>query len=84
MKAIQEARKMREQIQREQLQQHQHGMEAKLSALTGLGLPNCRADKVSICHSGGVLVPISDLFKRSLVLYSSVTWSVFLEGVPQV
>ncbi|GAA6088834.1 transcription factor SOX-6 isoform X1 [Tachysurus ichikawai] len=45
MKAIQEARKMREQIQREQLQHHQQGMEAKLSALSGLGLNNCRADK---------------------------------------
>ncbi|XP_064837362.1 transcription factor SOX-6-like isoform X2 [Oncorhynchus masou masou] len=46
MKAIQEARKMREQIQREQLQHHQQGMEAKLSALTGIGLNNCnRADK---------------------------------------
>lgn len=46
MKAIQEARKMREQIQREQLQHHQQGMEAKLSALTAVGLNNCRADKV--------------------------------------
>ncbi|KAL1271491.1 hypothetical protein QQF64_030507 [Cirrhinus molitorella] len=45
MKAIQEARKMREQIQREQLQHHQQGMEAKLSALTSMGLNNCRADK---------------------------------------
>lgn len=46
MKAIQEARKMREQIQREQLQHHQQGMEAKLSALTSVGLNNCRSDKV--------------------------------------
>ncbi|KAL1007374.1 hypothetical protein UPYG_G00085860 [Umbra pygmaea] len=46
MKAIQEARKMREQIQREQLQSHQQGMEAKLSVLSGMGLNNCnRADK---------------------------------------
>ncbi|KAM3625417.1 uncharacterized protein V6R79_011732 [Siganus canaliculatus] len=45
MKAIQEARKMREQIQREQLQHHQQGMESKLSALTSVGLNNCRADK---------------------------------------
>ncbi|KAF7703416.1 transcription factor SOX-6 isoform X2 [Silurus meridionalis] len=45
MKAIQEARKMREQIQREQLQHHQQSMDAKLSALSGLGLNNCRADK---------------------------------------
>uniref|UniRef100_A0A8C6SWC4 SRY-box transcription factor 6 n=1 Tax=Neogobius melanostomus TaxID=47308 RepID=A0A8C6SWC4_9GOBI len=42
MKAIQEARKMREQIQREQLQHHQQGMEAKLSVLTSVGLNNCR------------------------------------------
>lgn len=48
MKAIQEARKMREQIQREQLQHHQQGMEAKLSALASMGLNNCRADKVSV------------------------------------
>lgn len=37
---------MREQIQREQLQHHQQGMEAKLSALSSVGLNNCRADKV--------------------------------------
>ncbi|CAF99661.1 unnamed protein product [Tetraodon nigroviridis] len=48
MKAIQEARKMREQIQREQLQHHQQGMEAKLSALTSVGLNNCRTDKEKI------------------------------------
>ncbi|XP_070849963.1 transcription factor SOX-6 isoform X5 [Chaetodon trifascialis] len=45
MKAIQEARKMREQIQREQLQHHQQGIDAKLSALSSVGLNNCRADK---------------------------------------
>ncbi|XP_063044994.1 transcription factor SOX-6 isoform X2 [Engraulis encrasicolus] len=45
MKAIQEARKMREHLQREQLQHHQQGMEAKLQALTSLGLNNCRSDK---------------------------------------
>uniref|UniRef100_A0A665W6U9 SRY-box transcription factor 6 n=1 Tax=Echeneis naucrates TaxID=173247 RepID=A0A665W6U9_ECHNA len=45
MKAIQEARKMREQIQREQLQHHQQGMETKLSALSSVGLNNCRVDK---------------------------------------
>ncbi|XP_076585171.1 transcription factor SOX-6 isoform X4 [Chaetodon auriga] len=45
MKAIQEARKMREQIQREQLQHHQQGMDVKLSALSSVGLNNCRADK---------------------------------------
>uniref|UniRef100_A0A8C4NQM1 SRY-box transcription factor 6 n=1 Tax=Dicentrarchus labrax TaxID=13489 RepID=A0A8C4NQM1_DICLA len=57
MKAIQEARKMREQIQREQLQHHQQGMEAKLSALTSVGLNNCRVDKVrtTIIESVSVL-----------------------------
>lgn len=56
MKAIQEARKMREQIQREQLQHHQQGMEAKLSALTSVGLNNCRADKVrASCISRSLL-----------------------------
>ncbi|KAJ8396691.1 hypothetical protein AAFF_G00015290 [Aldrovandia affinis] len=45
MKAIQEARKMREQIQREQLQHHQQSMESKLSALSNMGLNNCRVDK---------------------------------------
>ncbi|XP_054465615.1 transcription factor SOX-6 isoform X2 [Anoplopoma fimbria] len=45
LKAIQEARKMREQIQREQLQHHQQSMEAKLSALSSVGLNNCRVDK---------------------------------------
>ncbi|MFT7814475.1 transcription factor SOX-6 isoform X2 [Arapaima gigas] len=44
MKAIQEARKMREQIQREQLQHHPQGVDGKLSGL-GMGLNNCRADK---------------------------------------
>uniref|UniRef100_A0A3B5M490 SRY-box transcription factor 6 n=1 Tax=Xiphophorus couchianus TaxID=32473 RepID=A0A3B5M490_9TELE len=42
MKAIQEARKMREQIQREQLQHHQQGIDAKLSALSSVGLNHCR------------------------------------------
>uniref|UniRef100_A0A8K9X4N2 SRY-box transcription factor 6 n=1 Tax=Oncorhynchus mykiss TaxID=8022 RepID=A0A8K9X4N2_ONCMY len=43
MKAIQEARKMREQIQREQLhhhQQQQQSLEAKLTALSGMSLSN--------------------------------------------
>ncbi|CAH2325455.1 transcription factor Sox-6 isoform X1 [Pelobates cultripes] len=44
MKAIQEARKMREQIQREN--QHQpHSMDGKLSINT-MGLNNCRSDKM--------------------------------------
>ncbi|XP_040184606.1 transcription factor SOX-6 [Rana temporaria] len=42
MKAIQEARKMREQIQREQHQPH--AMDGKIS-LNNLGLNNCRSDK---------------------------------------
>uniref|UniRef100_A0A8D0D190 SRY-box transcription factor 6 n=1 Tax=Sander lucioperca TaxID=283035 RepID=A0A8D0D190_SANLU len=57
LKAIQEARKMREQIQREQLQHHQQGMEAKLSALSSVGLNNCRerAHFESIGHHLGKL-----------------------------
>ncbi|XP_076121145.1 transcription factor Sox-6-like isoform X3 [Alosa pseudoharengus] len=39
MKAIQEARKMRERMQREQLQQ-QHSLDAKLSSLSGMNLHN--------------------------------------------
>lgn len=45
MKAIQEARKMREQIQREQ-QQHHHGLDGKLPAMNNMGLNNCRTEKV--------------------------------------
>uniref|UniRef100_A0A8C9VEC2 SRY-box transcription factor 6 n=1 Tax=Scleropages formosus TaxID=113540 RepID=A0A8C9VEC2_SCLFO len=44
MKAIQEARKMREQIQREQLQHHSQGVDGKLPGLS-MGLNNCRVDK---------------------------------------
>ncbi|XP_052056793.1 transcription factor SOX-6 isoform X8 [Apodemus sylvaticus] len=44
MKAIQEARKMREQIQREQ-QQQPHGVDGKLSSMNNLGLSNCRNEK---------------------------------------
>lgn len=65
MKAIQEARKMREQIQREQLQHHQQGMEAKLSALTSVGLNNCRADKVSIRR----FIPDSGHLQKNLFLH---------------
>ncbi|XP_069821102.1 transcription factor SOX-6 isoform X2 [Dendropsophus ebraccatus] len=44
MKAIQEARKMREQIQREH--QHQpHGLDSKMP-LNNIGLNNCRGDKM--------------------------------------
>ncbi|XP_072475696.1 transcription factor SOX-6 isoform X20 [Notamacropus eugenii] len=43
MKAIQEARKMREQIQREQ--QQPHGMDGKLSSMNNSGLNNCRNEK---------------------------------------
>ncbi|KAL4613491.1 transcription factor SOX-6-like isoform X1, partial [Arapaima gigas] len=44
MKAIQEARKIREQIQREQLQHTPHGVDGKLGGL-GLNLNNGRGDK---------------------------------------
>ncbi|XP_006230156.1 transcription factor SOX-6 isoform X8 [Rattus norvegicus] len=44
MKAIQEARKMREQIQREQ-QQQPHGVDGKLSSMNSMGLSNCRNEK---------------------------------------
>uniref|UniRef100_A0A670XWK9 SRY-box transcription factor 6 n=1 Tax=Pseudonaja textilis TaxID=8673 RepID=A0A670XWK9_PSETE len=47
MKAIQEARKMREQIQREQQQQQQQQphIDGKLPTLNSMGLNNCRAEK---------------------------------------
>ncbi|XP_058519294.1 transcription factor SOX-6 isoform X8 [Ochotona princeps] len=45
MKAIQEARKMREQIQREQQQQQPHGVDGKLSSMNNTGLNNCRSEK---------------------------------------
>ncbi|XP_020941018.1 transcription factor SOX-6 isoform X16 [Sus scrofa] len=45
MKAIQEARKMREQIQREQQQQQPHGVDGKLSTMNNMGLNNCRNEK---------------------------------------
>ncbi|XP_069888920.1 transcription factor SOX-6 isoform X8 [Dipodomys merriami] len=45
MKAIQEARKMREQIQREQQQQQPHGVDGKLSSMNNVGLNNCRNEK---------------------------------------
>uniref|UniRef100_A0A8C0KY70 SRY-box transcription factor 6 n=3 Tax=Canis lupus TaxID=9612 RepID=A0A8C0KY70_CANLU len=45
MKAIQEARKMREQIQREQQQQQPHGVDGKLSSMNNMGLNNCRNEK---------------------------------------
>ncbi|XP_038620169.1 transcription factor SOX-6 [Tachyglossus aculeatus] len=53
MKAIQEARKMREQIQREQQQQQQQqpqpppplGVDGKLTSMSNLGLNNCRNEK---------------------------------------
>nr|XP_046249657.1 transcription factor SOX-6-like isoform X2 [Scatophagus argus] len=51
MKAIQEARSMREQIQREQLHQQQqqpgsHSLEAKLSALSSMSLNNGNKDRL--------------------------------------
>uniref|UniRef100_A0A8C5E4X1 Transcription factor SOX-6-like n=1 Tax=Gouania willdenowi TaxID=441366 RepID=A0A8C5E4X1_GOUWI len=45
MKAIQEARSMREQIQREQLHHQQH-LEAKLSALSSMSLNNGNKDRL--------------------------------------
>ncbi|XP_030416330.1 transcription factor SOX-6 isoform X9 [Gopherus evgoodei] len=45
MKAIQEARKMREQIQREQQQQPPHGVDVKLPSMNSMGLNNCRNEK---------------------------------------
>jgi hypothetical protein len=50
MKAIQEARKMREQIQREQ-QQQPHGVDGKLSSMNNMGLSNCRTEKVILYPS---------------------------------
>ncbi|XP_063802541.1 transcription factor SOX-6 isoform X10 [Pseudophryne corroboree] len=48
MKAIQEARKMREQIQREQQHHHQpHGIDGKIP-LNNMALNNCRGDKMLI------------------------------------
>ncbi|XP_069479850.1 transcription factor SOX-6 isoform X3 [Ambystoma mexicanum] len=47
LKAIQEARKMREQIQREQ-QQQPHGDEGKLPPMNSMGLNNCRSDKMPV------------------------------------
>nr|XP_029541610.1 transcription factor SOX-6-like isoform X2 [Oncorhynchus nerka] len=47
MKAIQEARKMREQIQREQLHhQQQQSLEAKLTALSGMSLSNGNKERM--------------------------------------
>ncbi|CAB1339274.1 unnamed protein product [Coregonus sp. 'balchen'] len=87
MKAIQEARKMREQIQREQLQHHQQGMEAKLSALTGMGLNNCsRADKVrmpapsvrlSVCPSSSLSHSLSFLFSSLPCIFLYVAFCLF-------
>ncbi|XP_075043695.1 transcription factor SOX-6 isoform X2 [Mixophyes fleayi] len=47
MKAIQEARKMREQIQREQQHQPHHGMDGKIP-LNNMAMNNCRGDKMLI------------------------------------
>ncbi|XP_032282826.1 transcription factor SOX-6 isoform X3 [Phoca vitulina] len=47
MKAIQEARKMREQIQREQQQHQPHGVDGKLSSVNNMGLNNCRNEKTT-------------------------------------
>ncbi|XP_014386411.1 PREDICTED: transcription factor SOX-6 isoform X11 [Myotis brandtii] len=53
MKAIQEARKMREQIQREQQQQQPHGVDGKLASMNNMGLNNCRNEKDTTFSSGG-------------------------------
>uniref|UniRef100_G1KMW4 SRY-box transcription factor 6 n=1 Tax=Anolis carolinensis TaxID=28377 RepID=G1KMW4_ANOCA len=45
MKAIQEARKMREQIQREQQQHQPHCVDGKLPSINNMGLNNCRTEK---------------------------------------
>nr|XP_060623654.1 transcription factor SOX-6 isoform X7 [Anolis sagrei ordinatus] len=45
MKAIQEARKMREQIQREQQQHQPHGIDGKLPSMNNMGLNNGRTEK---------------------------------------
>ncbi|XP_036181408.1 transcription factor SOX-6 isoform X11 [Myotis myotis] len=58
MKAIQEARKMREQIQREQQQQQPHGVDGKLASMNNMGLNNCRNEKDTNFSSGA-----SDLLK---------------------
>ncbi|XP_054826679.1 transcription factor SOX-6 [Eublepharis macularius] len=49
MKAIQEARKMREQIQREQ-QQQPHGIDGKIPSMNNMGINNCRAEKQERTH----------------------------------
>lgn len=65
MKAIQEARKMREQIQREQ-QQQPHGVDGKLSSMNNMGLNNCRNEKVTLHPSplhSRPMGSLSSLFK---------------------
>ena len=63
---------MREQIQREQLQHHQQGMEAKLSALSSVGLNNCRADKVrttnkvSLCFITDSSISVASFLLRTV------------------
>ncbi|XP_069079811.1 transcription factor SOX-6 isoform X4 [Pleurodeles waltl] len=47
LKAIQEARKMREQIQREQ-QQQPHGDDGKLASMNSMSLNNCRSEKMPV------------------------------------
>lgn len=68
MKAIQEARKMREQIQREQQQQQPHGVDGKLSSMNNMGLNNCRNEKVKLasllhCSAGLIRSFLSDSFR---------------------
>lgn len=73
MKAIQEARKMREQIQREQQQQQQpHNVDGKLPSMNNMGLNNCRNEKVmsliathSVIHSSFPCKYLLSLYKMT-------------------
>lgn len=82
MKAIQEARKMREQIQREQQQQQQpHGVDGKLPSMNNMGLNNCRNEKVmspispqSVTHSSLPCKTASYFYMRFLFRAFSHLW----------
>ncbi|XP_034272872.1 transcription factor SOX-6 isoform X1 [Pantherophis guttatus] len=66
MKAIQEARKMREQIQREQQQQQQQPhIDGKLPSLNSMGLNNCRTEKI---RDNYLPFFMEDIKKASVVL----------------
>lgn len=82
MKAIQEARKMREQIQREQQQQQQpHGVDGKLPSMNNMGLNNCRNEKVmspispqSVTHSSLPCKMASYFYMKFLFRAFSSLW----------